>query len=77
MTDDPIQLPWEVGTDSWHERNRPWTDAVAIVTIDDEALAPAIVLWLTRGWGNELGAKHICDLHNTWLKTQQETGSLT
>lgn len=67
---DILTLKWEVVEDV---SIYAWTDAVGIQTVEAVAAYPMHICFLTRGWNNIVGARHICDLHNAWLDAQKVT----
>jgi hypothetical protein len=67
VSDDLTHKEWCVSSNA---ETYAWTGAVGIDTVETDA-APQHVCFLTRGWDNEAGAKHICDLHNVWLRQQE------
>lgn len=44
-----------------------WSDAIGIETVEECDVVSQHVCFLTRGWDNLEGARHICELHNDWV----------
>lgn len=69
---DILDKEWRVLYDA---HRWSWSDAIGIETVEPPGTSPEHVCFLTRGWDNIEGAKHICDLHNDWIEKQRELAS--
>lgn len=54
---------WQILENKWNRKQAPWSDAVGIEEVDDDAVVPAIICWFTRGHEENL-AEHVVRLHN-------------